>query len=76
VEGCYTRQREEEAASLEDHHIQASAQFEQDLQTLQASMDAEFGKDSDGSGEDELTVQLMYLLLSPLSLTLSLCSCQ
>ncbi len=55
MEGCYTRQREEEAASqLADHHIQASAQFEQDLQTLQASIDAEFGKDSDGSGEDEL----------------------
>lgn len=48
------RQREEEAASqLGDHHIQASAQFEQDLQTLQASIDAEFGKDSDGSGEHE-----------------------
>ena len=49
------RQREEETASqLGDHHIQASAQFEQDLQTLQATIDAEFGKDSDGSGEDEL----------------------
>ena len=50
------RQREEEAASLGAHHMEASAQFEEDLQTLQASIDAEFGKDSDGSGKDELSL--------------------
>ena len=31
--------------------MEASAQFEEDLQTLQASIDAEYGKDSDGSGK-------------------------
>ena len=45
------RQREEEVASLSAHHLEATAQFEEDLQTLQASIDAEFGKDSDDSGE-------------------------
>ena len=32
--------------------MEASAQFEEDLQTLQASIDAEYGKDSDGSGKN------------------------
>lgn len=31
--------------------MEATAQFEEDLQTLQASIDAEFGKDSDDSGK-------------------------
>ena len=47
-----SRQREEEAASLGAHHIEASAQFEEDLQTLQASIDAELGKDSGDSGKE------------------------
>ena len=48
---CLCRQREEEAASVGVHDLEATVQFEQDLQTLQASIDAEFGKDSDISGK-------------------------
>ena len=45
------RQREEEVSSLSARHLETTAQFEEDLQTLQASIDAEFGRDSDDSGE-------------------------
>ena len=65
------RQREEEAASLGAHHIQASAQFEEDLQTLQASIDAEYGKDSNDSGKGASMYGLSAFSLS-LSLSLSL----
>ena len=44
------RQREEEFASIGARDLKATAQFEEDLQMLQASIDAEFGKDSDVSG--------------------------
>lgn len=44
------RQREEEEANIGAHHLEARAQFEEDLQSLQASIDAEFGKDSDSGG--------------------------
>ena len=36
-------------ASIGARDLEATAQFEEDLQTLQASIDAEFGKDSDES---------------------------
>lgn len=45
------RQREEEFASIGARDLEATAQFEEDLQMLQTSIDAEFGKDSDVSGK-------------------------
>lgn len=45
--GC--RQHEETVASIGARDLEATAQFEEDLQTVQASIDAEFGKDSDHS---------------------------
>ena len=39
-------------AGIGDHHVNASAQFEEDLQTLQARIEDELGKDSDVSGMD------------------------
>ena len=62
------RQREEETASIGAHHMEATAQFEQDLQTLQASIDAEFGKDSDASGKNYLS-PVTYQLSRSLSLS-------
>ena len=44
------RQREEEFARIGARDLEATARFEEDLQMLQASIDAEFGKDSDVSG--------------------------
>ena len=60
------RQREEEFASIGARDMEATAQFEEDLQTLQASIDAEFGKDSDISGrqhEAGLLIQSGQLLV-------------
>ena len=45
--GC--RQHEATVASIGAKDLEATAQFEEDLQSLQASIDAEFGKDSDHS---------------------------
>ena len=56
---CYCRLQEEYERS-DPHQAQASAMFEEELQSLQARLDDEFGKDSDKEG---MSLTLNYCVM-------------